>query len=882
MRWLEQLRMRLQMLIGRNSAAARLDAELQDHLERQIAENIAAGMNADEARSAALRSFGNPALLREQARAAWSWNGAETWLRDIRYGFRTLRRTPGFALLAILVMALGIGANVALFTLVRSVLLRPLPFANAGQLVGIFEARSDGKFQDNVVAGACFATWRDHAQSFSNLAIHQWMNYNLSSAGNQLPEVVAAQAASWNIFPLLGVQPALGRLFTPADDQPSANATVVLTWGLWKSRYGADPGIVGRDVIIEAKPYTVIGVLPAWFTWPDTKVQLWTSLYHEKSPEMMNLYDAHAFDVVGRLRPGVTISQASGELNALQREIRREHPDGPVNDAVNLRSLVDAETFGVKTGLYALLGATGCLLLIACLNVANLLVARSASRGKESAIRSALGGSRAGLIRQQVIESTLLCGTGGALGLLFAEGIVRWLVSARADMPRADAIHMDASVAIFAVLTIVGCGVLAGLIPALTARRTQVLTVLQESSRGNSGGRGRARLRQILLALEVGLTVVLLVGAGLLLRSYQQLRSVDLGCATKNVLTMELNLPKGSYRTADQRVGFYEQLLNRVRALPGMQAAGLTTMPPGEGRRGDDVFTIQEHPPLPRGQTLDALTRYVDPGYFNAMQIPLIEGRSLLPSERLDQAQEVVVNQELVREFFPGEDPIGKHLKVIMVAPDRSLRIVGVVGNTRDEITHAPFPVAYYPLYMGSERSVVLTVRTAADPSFIALPVQKAIASLDGRLPVANVLTMEQLIGQSTTDQRFEATLLLAFAVLSLLLAMVGLFGVLSFIVAQRTVEIGIRIALGAQRVQIMSQMLNDGLRPAIYGLGLGLAASVLVTRLIQSLLFGTKPLDPAVFVAVPATLLAVAALACFVPAWRASRLDPMQALRTE
>jgi predicted permease len=882
MRWLAQLRMRLQMMIGRGSAAARLDDELQDHLERQIDENIARGMNAADARSAALRSFGNPALLREQTRATWTWSGVEAWLRDIRYGFRTLRRTPGFAVLAILVMALGIGANVALFTLVRSVLLRPLPFANAGQLVGIFEARSDGEFQDNIVAGGCYATWRDHAQSFSSLAIYQGMHYNLSNTGNQLPEVVFAQTASWNLFPLLGVQPALGRLFTPADDQPSANATVVLTWGLWKSRYGGDPGIVGRNVIIEARPYTVVGVLPAWFTWPDAKVQLWTPLYHEKSPEYMKMFDAHGFGVVGRMRPGVTIGQASAELNALQREIRREHPDGPVNDAVNLRSLVDAQTFGVKTGLYALLGATGCLLLIACLNVANLLVARSASRGKESAIRAALGGSRASLIRQQVIESTLLCGAGGALGLLFAEGIMRWLVSARDDMPRADAIHMDSTVAVFAVLTIVGCGVLAGLIPALTSRRTQMLAVLQESSRGNSGGRGRARLRQALLALEVGLTVVLLVGAGLLLRSYQQLRSVDLGCATKNVLTMELNLPKGSYSTADQRVGFYEQLLDRVRALPGVQAAGLTTTPPGEGRRNDDVFTIHEHPPLPRGQTLDALTRHVDPGYFSAMQIPLIEGRSLLPSERLDQAQEVVVNQELVREFFPGEDPIGKHLRVMMVAPDRSLRIVGVVGDTRDEITHKPYPVAYYPLYMGSERSVVLIVRTAADPSFIALPVQKTIANLDSRLPVANVLTMEQLLGQSTTDQRFEATLLLAFAVLSLLLAMVGLFGVLSFIVAQRTVEIGIRIALGAQRVQILTQMLNDGLRPALYGLALGLAASVLVTRLIQSLLFGTRPLDPAVFVAVAATLLAVAALACLVPAWRASRLDPMQALRTE
>jgi predicted permease len=878
---MEKIRMRLQMLLHRGREASRLHAEMEFHLEQQIAENRAAGMSAEEARQAAMRRFGNPPVLREQARESWSWNGLEALRRDLRIGARTLLRTPGFALTAVLVMALGIGANVALFTLVRSVLLRPLPFADQDRLVEVFEARADGSYQDNVVAGGSFGRWLEQSRSFSSLAIKKWVDYDLAGAGDQLPEVVGAQMGSWKLFPLLGVKPALGRFFTSSEDQPGANATVVLTWGLWKRRYGGDPGIVGRNILIDAKAYTVVGILPAWFTWPDAKVQLWTPLYHERSVELMRMFDAHQFDVVGRLRPGVTMEQAGADLNAIQREIRREHPDGPVNDAVNLRPLVDAETYEVKTGLYALLGATLCLLLIACLNIANLLVARSASRSKEAAIRTALGGSRMRLIREQVVESTILAGAGGVLGMLFAEGILRWLISTRDDIPRADAIHMDWVVIVFALTAILGCALLAGLIPALTSRDTQVLTALQESGRSHSGGRGRARLRQVLLALEVGLTVVLLIGAGLLLRSYQRLRSVNLGCATRNVLTMEMNLPKGSYQTDDQRVSFFEQLLERVRAVPGVAGAGLTTEIPGEGRHWDDVYTIHEHPPLPRGQVLDALTRFVDPGYFAAMQIPVLEGQTLDANDRLNKADAVVVNQELVKEDFPNEDPIGRHIDGDINFPGKSLRIVGVVGNTRDEIAHDPFPVIYYPLFSG-QRAAALMVRTHGPTTMFALAVQKVIAGLDRNLPVAHVLTMEQVVGESTLNARFEATLLLAFAVLSLLLAMVGLFGVLSFMVAQRTAEIGIRIALGAQREQIMRQMLRDGLRPALWGLGLGLAASVGVTRLIASLLFGTQPLDPAVFVLVSGTLLVVAALACLLPAWRASRLDPMHALRTE
>ena len=882
MRWLHKLSMQIRMLFRRNEEEARLDDELQFHLDQQIAENVAAGMSAEEARHAAMRSFGNPTAMRDQTRDTWRWNWLEQLWRDVRYGMRTLARTPGFTVIAIFVMALGIGANVALLTVVRSVLLKPLPFKDVNRLVRLFEASSDGSFQDNIVAGGTFSSWKEQAHSYEDIAITKRVDYNLSGTGGQLPELVNAHIASWNLFPMLGVQPALGRNFLPTEDQRSANPVVILSWGLWKRRYGGDPGIVGRNILLDSRSFTVIGILPAWFTYPDTRVQLWTALYHERPPDLMQMHTAHNFDVIARLKPGVSIQQATAELNAIQRQIRAQFPDGPVDDAANIRPLLEAEVRTIKTGLYVVFAATGCLLLITCLNIANLLVARSAARRKETAIRSALGGSRSRLIREQLIESLLLSAAGGAIGLFVASLILHWLVAAREDIPRADAIHMDGVVLLLTLGIILICGLLAGLIPALSSSDRQILKTLHESSRSLSGGPQSTRLRQLLLALEVGLTVMLLIGAGLLAKSYRQLRSVDIGCATNTVLTMDINLPWAPYQAATKRVTFFEQLQERVLHLPGVRGVGLSTILPGQGRRRDDTFTIAEHPPLPRGQVLDATTRFVDPSYFQAMHIPLLQGRLLQPEERYERAQSVVVSEALVREQFPNENPIGKHIVSEMGEPTTHYEIVGIVADILEDVTRPASPTIYFPLYMGSERSAVLAVRTANDPAAIAIPVQKVIAGLDSNLPVANVLTMDQIIGQSTLNQSFEAKLLLAFAVLSLVLAAVGLFGVLSYIVAQRTTEIGIRIALGAQRDQVLKLMLLDGLRPALIGLVFGIGASIAASRFIESLLFGTRPLEPIVFISVSIVLLIIAAMACVMPAWKASRVDPMQALRTE
>jgi predicted permease len=885
MRWLHKFFMQWQMLIHRGRAGKQLQDELQFHLEQQIAENESAGMSREAARRAALRGFGNPATLRDQARDTWSWHGLELFLGDVRFGIRTLVRTPGFSVLAILVMGLGIGANVALFTVVHSVLLKPLPFKNQDRLVRLYEADSKGAMQDNVLAGGTFASWQAQARSFEGMAVKKGIDYNLSGSGGQLPELAHAQQASWNIFQLLGVDAAVGRVFLSNDDRRDANPTVILNWGLWKRRFGGDPAVIGKTILLDARPFTVIGVLPAWFSYPDPNVQLWTPIYHERSPQVMSMHTAHNLDAVARLKPGVTIDQATAELNTIQRQIRRQFPNGPVNDAANIRPILDAEVFRLKTGLYAMFAATGCLLLIACLNIANLLVARAATRRKETAVRTALGGSRARLIRGQVIESIVLSVAGGSLGLAFAQTALLWLVHARQDIPRADSIHIDGIVVLFTMGVMLVCGLVAGLIPALSSNDKQILRTLQESSRSYSGAKGGVRLRRVLLGLQVGLTVVLLTSAGLLLKTYTRLRSVDIGCATHDVLTMEINLPKGSYNTPAKIVTFYEQLVDRVRQLPGARAVAVGTILPGEGHQRDDVFTIREHPALPKGQVLDASTYFADPGYFNAMQIPLLQGRLFEADERLDRSSEVIVNQDFVRQFLKGENPLGKHIKAELVEvaeADTGLEIVGVVADTLENVSGAPVPIVYYPFYSGTQRSATLVIRTTTAPSGMALPAQQAIAGIDPGLAVANVLTMDQILGQSTIGASFDATLLLAFAVISLVLAAVGLFGVLSYIVAQRKAEIGIRIALGAQRPQVMRLMLRDGLQPALSGLVLGLIAATAVGQLIRSMLYGTRALDPAVYVVVSATLLITAILACALPAWRASRLDPMTALRME
>jgi putative ABC transport system permease protein len=800
-------------------------------------------------------------------------------LQDLRYAIRQLRNSPGFAGLAILVMALGIGANVALFTVVRSVLLKPLPFIEPNKLVELYEHSNDGEFAFNSVAGGVYAEWRKQNHSFSNMALLGEEEFNLAGAGDQLPEKLRGIDCTWNLFSTLGVRPALGRDFTAADDQRSADGAVILSWSLWQRRFGGDSGILNKNIHLNGHSYVVIGVAPASFAFPDAATQLWAPIYYDKPERYIGMLNNHVFNVVGRLRPGVSAGQSRADLSVISHRLHDQHRDiAFIANSAEIKPLLEHMVGDVKKPLYVLFAATVCVLLIACLNVANLLVARAAVRRKEMAIRIALGGGFWRLLRERLMESFLLAAVGGSAGLLLAYGAVQWLVHLRTDMSRVEAIHIDGVVTAFAVGLVALCTLFAGAISSLSTDSSRLLSALQDAGRGSSAGHSSTRLRKSLLAVELGLTVVLLVAAGLLLKSYDRLRSSQMGCITKNVLTMRIGLFGGRYNDPAQQVNLYRALLDRVRALPGVQSAGFVQAVPGQGYWGDSGFAIGEHPPLPQGQAQFAIARFADPGYFAAMGIPILRGRSFDPSKQLERADEAVVSKSFADQYLRGENPIGKHLVVM----GHNMEIVGVVGDTRYDASELPEPMQYFPLFSGAQNNGTLVIRSGGDVEKLALPVQRLVADLDHNLPVSDVLTMDQLLGKSTLDASFNATLLLGFAVLSLLLAGVGLFGVLSYIVAQRTSEIGIRIALGAQRDQVLRTVLFDGMRPALFGLAFGLIASSAVVQLIRAMLYQTQPLDPTVFAVVAATLLFVATLACMMPAWRASRLDPMQALRAE
>lgn len=879
---------------GRFFRRSRTDAELREemnaHLAAEIEENLARGYSAKEARRSALLKFGNPQQVRENLWRQNTLSGLDGFVRNLRHGARALRRSPGFALISIVVIALGIGVNAALFMVVRGVLLRPLPFRDPDKLVRLYERTvgSGFNFPHNQNAAGMFAEWEKQSHGFSGMAICGFAGYNLSGTQGQLPETVQAATFSSSMLPVLGVQPALGRNFTADEDSPTANGTVILSWNVWKRRFGGNASIVGQTILLNARPYTVVGIMPSWFAYPFSTVQVWTPAYHEHTSAEMQVLGNHEFKAVGRLKPGVSLSEAATELSLITLRIHNAHPEDPfVSSGASGRLLLESIVGDTRTPLFILLGATICVLLIACLNVSNLLVARSVGRRRELAIRTALGCSRAELLRQNLTESLLLSIAGGALGLLLAYGLLKWFVSLRQDIPRIEAIHVDGAVFAFTAGLVAFNAMFAGLISAFSARGdNRVLSALQESSRSHSG-HTRARLRQILLAVEVGLTVVLLVGAGLLLKSYARLRFSDLGCSTRNLLTMNFSLPTAQYEFS-ATVHFYQDLLARVRHYPGVEGAGLVSTLPGGGYNGDVDFTILGRPPLAQGKGQLALTRWVDPAYFTAIGIPFQSGRTFDDNQQLGPGSEVIVSRLFQTQFFPGEDPIGE--TILTSSGRQPYRIVGVVGDTLYEVGEPPHPMIYFPIYaLNSSRdpkdfksATALVVRSPQDVGRFALPVQKIFEQMDHDLPVSDVLTLDEVIGKQTLDASFDATLLLIFALVSLLLAAVGLFGVISYLAAQRTTEIGVRIALGAQRNQVLALILCDGLRPALTGLALGLVSSAGMTRLIQSELYDTRPLDPGIFSLVALTLTVVAAAACFLPAWRATRLDPMTALRME
>jgi predicted permease len=883
---LSKLKIWLRMLLSRRRAGRQLQQELSFHLDRQAAENIAAGMSPEQARLAALRTFGNPGLIRERARETWSWQWLDRLFHDLRFAARTLTRSPGFAFIAILIMALGIGATTSLFTMVRAILLSPLPFRDPGRLVMLYDHFREGATNDfGVVSPGDYRDWRAQTHSFEDVAAYRGSGGIVSGLHSELPEVAKGAGASANFFALLGVNPIYGRAFTAAEDQPRGPDVVILSWSLFQRRFAGDPSIVGKQIHLDTIPTTVLGVLPAWFTYPDARIQYWVPHASAFTPAEYGYHGMHQSYVVARLRPGVSIEAATREVSALQFQIHLAHPDGPVAEDVWSRPMIDDVVKDVRLPLLVLLAAVVCMLLIACLNLSNLLVARAAARRREVAIRGALGGGRLTLIREQLAESLLICLSGALLGLLLSLGSTQWLAAHWSSLPRTEAVHVDAGIFAFslgvAVLTALG----SGLIPAIASTGRGTLAYLNDSSRTIGGRASKARLRKVMLAVEIALTMTLLSAAGLLFHSFLRLRTADLGCRVDHVLTMRYGLPESQYNTREKVMRFHESLLERVRRLPGVRGAALVSTAPGAGFESDDVFTIVGRPAPTLRIENSAMVRTADPQYFSVIQIPLLRGRVFTGHDRLNNDRSIVVSKSFVDRFFPGEDPIGKQIRDSWDTQQENFEIVGEVGDTLFDVAKPVQPAMYFPILSGipdRTSEATLVTYTALDPLIMSTPIQQQISALEPQLPVYNALTMDQILGKTTASQGFAANLLLAFAGMSLLLAGVGLYGVLSYLVAQRVPEIGLRIALGAQRSQVLRTVLFDGLRPVFIGAIVGLVGAAITGSLIRSMLNGASPYDPMVIAGMIVCLLLVAALACLIPAWRASRLDPMQALRTE
>ncbi len=833
----------------------------------------------------ALRAFGNPTLISEQTGAVWSWDALGNLLRDLRISIRTLSRSTGFSIIAVLVMALCIGAATSLFTVVRSVLLRPLPFQDPSRLVMLYEHFRDPNmntqgFNSVGVSPGNYYDWRAKTHGFEDMAAWRWWQFDVTGERGELPELVEARGATWNLFPLLGVHAVIGRTFAESEDRTDGDVAL-LTWSLFERRFGGNQSILGRQIHLDGKPYTVVGILPKWFIWPDEKVQIWVPYASGLPESILAHHDYHFSRVVARLRPGTNLAGALSQVEAVQYHVHMENLNAAVAEDVVSKTLIEDLAHDVREPLIILMCAVGCMLLIGCLNVANLQVARSAARQKEIAVRSVLGARRTTLIRIQLMESFLLSSAGGVAGVLLSLVATKWLASTWRDLPSARSIHVDGMVLVFVCTAVFASALLAGLLPAISSTVKGTVAVLQASARSAAGSRSRTALRKTLLTVEIAVTVVLLIAASLLLKSFWLLRTTDVGSVTKNVLTMSYSLPVNS--SPEKINTFNEALLDRVRSLPGVRAAALGTTIPGAGSGGDDPFTIPEHPQIALGAAPDALFRRADPGYFSTLQIPLLSGRFFTSHDRAGQPRRIIISQELARQYFPGEDPLGKHIRDL---PRNNLEyeIIGVVADTTYQVGQPARATMYFPILEGQTDGLpfTLVVRTASSPLTLSVPVQKEIAKLDPELPVSGVLTMQQIIERSLGNAGLSASLVLVFALLSLLLASIGLYGILAYLTTQRTGEIGVRMALGAERAQVLRLILGDGLRPAFYGLALGLIASAVAVRLIQSMLYETQPLDAAIYAAVAVTLLGVAALSCAIPAWRASRVDPIQALRTE
>ena len=880
MQRIAELWRRLLFLRRRGQLERELAEEMRFHLEMRAEENVADGMTPEAALAAARRQFGNQTLLREVSREMWGFNAVETLLQDLRYGARVLRKSPGFTLAAVLTLALGVGATTAIFSVVNAALLRPLPYPEADRLLYVGQLYRDG------LAGSGepkFLFWREQSRSFEALACYSgYGGAGGNLAGGQEAEYVRGLRVSEDFFRVLGVYPALGRAFTHEEDQPGGAGVAILSYGLWQRSFGGDRGLIGKTVILNDRPVTVVGIMPPHFRF-GSEVGLFVPMRARPGANV----DPNA-EVVGRLKPGVSFQEAQAELKVIAEKYRAAFPRQMLeSESVGAQPYQGFFTEGVAKYLWLILGAVSFLLLIACANVANLQLARAAARRREIAVRLALGAGGGRVARQLLTEGLVLALAGGAAGLLLA----LWgtpLLSAlipRGILPPVAEVSVDWRVLAFALAASVVTGLLFGAAPALQARRVDVNSALKDSP--GKGATARGRLRNALVVAEVALALVLLVGAGLLVRTFANLLGVAPGFDPHNVLTFQIDLNGGRYDTASKAAAFYRDALERISHLPGVEAAAVTNKLPLDWQFNMPVV-LNARP----DQAQNVQVRMISPDYFRVMKIDVRQGRAFGDTDISAAPPVVLVNEAFAQRFLRGENPLAQQLSVGRGTDDPARQVVGVVADVKQQGLDRPAPpMVFVPLAQVPDKLMAIfrtftsanfVVRTTGEPLGLTQAVKREVAALDPTLPLSHVSSMEEVGARSVASQRFNMLLLGLFAALGLGLAAVGIYGVLSYAVAQGTREIGIRMALGAQRSSVLWLVAGQGMTLTLIGMAVGIAASLALTRLMESLLFGVSATDPLTFAGISLLLGLVALAACLIPARRATKVDPLIALRYE
>ena len=896
---------RVRMLLSRRQFDVDLEEEMRLHLELRQREKIAAGLTPDEASAAARRRFGNTTYLREESHIAWGWEWLEHLAQDLRYGARMLRKSPSFTAIAILTIALGVGATTAIFSVVDATLLRPLPYPQPEQLVSIQDDLPGSGARD---VGMSQPEWQDLQNSgMFEYVSPTWFDEN-NLIGSSHPQRVRVLIVAPNYFALLGVKPQLGRTFNPLDHSPGFLEEIVVSDGLWKRAFGGDPGVLDKTVRMDTDLYRIVGVMPPAFDAPgrigeERNIEVWaaTSFYGTPSPDHPPRNPRNLPTAIARLKPGMTLASAQSRVDALVAAVQKEFPqDYPLEAGwrVRLLPLKERVVGSIRQSLLLLFGAVGLVLLIGCVNVANLLLARSSARAREMSVRQALGAGRKRLICQLLTESLLLSLLGGGVGLLILFCTEALLLRALPQsLPRLNAVSINWAVLLFALLVSLCTGVVFGLAPGLHVGRVDLTTALKEAVRGSSGSGKQARTRRLLVAAEFALSLVLMIAAGLLLHSFWDLLNVRLGFHTENVIAVRTRLPAPNYpqndlyRTPALEAPFLREVLRRTKALPGVEEAAVgdpAAMPLDESLRdlkqiseGQFFFTVEGRP-VQSEQPAVAERSSVTPEYFHVLGLPLLGGRLFNDLDTENTPQVAVVNQGFARTFWPERNPLGQRFRSSR-ADSPWITVVGVIANARTESLAEPeVPKIYLNLYQARERRLTVFLRGHLDPALLAEQVREQIQVVDPSLPVSGAQTLNENVSASLADRRFSMEMMASFAFTALLLAGLGIYGVISYMVSERTHEIGIRVALGARRRNILHMVLRQGLALAITGAAVGLIAALIVSHSMAGLLYGVRPNDPLTFAGVAVILLVVALFACYIPARRAVRFDPMAVLRHE